>query len=148
MSVAALARLNNIPPHTKLKIGDRLTVPATRTARTVRPEPRPAQPKALSAPVASKTEARAKLPQRSPPPAPPQQPELASVATPQADPPASNQARSGNGGLSFRWPAKGRIITAFGPRTNGQTSDGINIALPEGTPVKAAEDGVVAYAGN
>jgi len=30
----------------------------------------------------------------------------------------------------------------------GQTNDGINIALPEGTPIKAAEDGVVAYAGN
>lgn len=148
MSVAALARLNNIPPHTKLKIGDRLTVPATRTAHTARPEPqRQAQPKALSAPV-SKTEARARLPQRSPPPATPQQPELASVATPQPDPPASNPVRSGNGGLSFRWPAKGRIIAAFGPRTNGQTNDGINIALPEGTPVKAAEDGVVAYAGN
>ncbi len=56
--------------------------------------------------------------------------------------------RAGNGSLSFRWPAKGRIIAGFGPKTNGQTNDGINIALPEGTPVKAAEDGVVAYAGN
>jgi murein DD-endopeptidase MepM/ murein hydrolase activator NlpD len=27
-------------------------------------------------------------------------------------------------------------------------NDGINLAVPEGTPVKAAEDGVVAYAGN
>ena len=34
------------------------------------------------------------------------------------------------------------------PTTNGQQNDGINIALPENTPVKAAEDGVVAYAGN
>ncbi len=44
----------------------------------------------------------------------------------------------------FRWPARGRIIQAFKPGGN----DGINIAVPEGTSVKAAESGVVAYAGN
>ena len=42
----------------------------------------------------------------------------------------------------------GRIIAGFGPKTDGQQNDGINLAVPEGTPVKAAEDGVVAYAGN
>jgi murein DD-endopeptidase MepM/ murein hydrolase activator NlpD len=149
MSLAELARLNNIPPHTKLKIGDRLTVPATRAAQAPRPEPQQsAQPKARSAPLVAKTENKAKVHRRPPPLESRQQPELASVATPQPDPPATNAVRSGNGGLSFRWPAKGRIIAAFGPRTNGQTNDGINIALPEGTPIKAAEDGVVAYAGN
>jgi len=45
---------------------------------------------------------------------------------------------------SFRWPAKGRIINAYGSSGN----EGINIAVPEGTPVKAAEDGTVAYAGS
>lgn len=44
----------------------------------------------------------------------------------------------------FRWPARGRIIQAFKQGSN----DGINIALPEGTSIKAAESGVVAYAGN
>jgi murein DD-endopeptidase MepM/ murein hydrolase activator NlpD len=43
---------------------------------------------------------------------------------------------------------RGRIITGFGPKTNGQQNDGINLAVPEGTSVKAADDGVVAYAGN
>jgi murein DD-endopeptidase MepM/ murein hydrolase activator NlpD len=47
----------------------------------------------------------------------------------------------------FRWPARGRIIASFG-ETNGVKNAGINIALPQGTPVKAAESGVVAYAGN
>ena len=46
----------------------------------------------------------------------------------------------------FRWPAKGRVIAGFGGKAGG--NDGINIALPEGTPVKAAEGGTVAYAGN
>jgi murein DD-endopeptidase MepM/ murein hydrolase activator NlpD len=40
------------------------------------------------------------------------------------------------------------VISGFGPKTSGQQNDGINIAVPEGTEVKAAEDGVVAYAGN
>jgi murein DD-endopeptidase MepM/ murein hydrolase activator NlpD len=44
----------------------------------------------------------------------------------------------------FRWPARGRVIQAFGAAGN----DGINIAVPEGTQVKAAEGGVVAYAGS
>jgi murein DD-endopeptidase MepM/ murein hydrolase activator NlpD len=43
---------------------------------------------------------------------------------------------------------RGRVITGFGPKPTGQQNDGINIAVPEGTPVKASEDGVVAYAGN
>jgi murein DD-endopeptidase MepM/ murein hydrolase activator NlpD len=49
---------------------------------------------------------------------------------------------------SFRWPVRGRVITGFGPKPNGLQNDGINVAVPEGTPVKSAEDGVVAYAGN
>jgi murein DD-endopeptidase MepM/ murein hydrolase activator NlpD len=44
----------------------------------------------------------------------------------------------------FRWPARGRIIQGF----NSGGNDGINISVPEGTQVKAAEGGVVAYAGN
>ena len=45
----------------------------------------------------------------------------------------------------FRWPAKGRVISGFGSK--GGNGDGIAIAVPEGTPVKAAEGGTVAYAG-
>ena len=44
----------------------------------------------------------------------------------------------------FRWPARGRIIQSF--KSGG--NDGINIAVPEGTSVKAAEGGVVAYSGS
>jgi murein DD-endopeptidase MepM/ murein hydrolase activator NlpD len=43
----------------------------------------------------------------------------------------------------FRWPVRGRIIQGF---ANG--GDGINIAVPEGTQVKAVEEGEVAFAGS
>jgi murein DD-endopeptidase MepM/ murein hydrolase activator NlpD len=45
----------------------------------------------------------------------------------------------------FRWPARGRVIAGFG--ANGG-NEGINIAVPEGTPVKATEAGTVTYAGS
>lgn len=48
----------------------------------------------------------------------------------------------------FRWPVRGRIIARFGPRGDGTHNDGISLAVPSGTRVRAAEDGVVAYAGN
>jgi len=46
----------------------------------------------------------------------------------------------------MRWPVRGRVISAFGG--GGADGDGIDIAVPEGTPVKAAENGVVIYAGS
>ncbi|MBL8704216.1 MAG: peptidoglycan DD-metalloendopeptidase family protein [Rhodospirillales bacterium] len=48
----------------------------------------------------------------------------------------------------FILPLDGRIISTFGPQAGGLSNDGINIAAPKGTPVKAAEHGVVVYAGN
>jgi murein DD-endopeptidase MepM/ murein hydrolase activator NlpD len=49
---------------------------------------------------------------------------------------------------SFRWPVKGRVISKFGSKPGGARNEGINIAVPEGTSVRAADGGVVAYAGN
>jgi murein DD-endopeptidase MepM/ murein hydrolase activator NlpD len=51
-------------------------------------------------------------------------------------------------GNSFRWPVKGRVISQFGARPDGGHNDGIDLAVPQGTSVKAAENGVVAYAGS
>jgi murein DD-endopeptidase MepM/ murein hydrolase activator NlpD len=49
---------------------------------------------------------------------------------------------------TFRWPVRGRIISSFGEKGDGGTNDGINVSVPEGTSVRASENGVVAYAGN
>lgn len=51
-------------------------------------------------------------------------------------------------GRGFVWPVRGDVVTEFGPIAKGQNNDGINIAAPRGTPIKAAENGVVAYVGN
>ncbi|HEV7415716.1 MAG TPA: M23 family metallopeptidase, partial [Tianweitania sediminis] len=47
----------------------------------------------------------------------------------------------------MRWPVRGRVIANFG-KSGGKAGDGIDIAVPEGTPVKAAENGVVIYSGD
>ncbi|MGN6375234.1 MAG: peptidoglycan DD-metalloendopeptidase family protein [Sphingomonas sp.] len=48
----------------------------------------------------------------------------------------------------FSWPVEGPVISPFGPGAAGVRNDGIQIAVPEGTPVRAAADGVVAYVGS
>ena len=58
---------------------------------------------------------------------------------------------AGPGGASggrFLWPVHGKIVSGYGPKEGGLFNDGINIAVKEGTPVVAADDGVVVYAGN
>ena len=69
------------------------------------------------------------------------QPDTAKPVAAAAPAPATDVA---DAAPEFRWPARGRVIQAFKAGTN----DGIDIALPEGTAVKAAEAGVVAYAGS
>ena len=61
-----------------------------------------------------------------------------------AAPMTSAEADAAGVAPEFRWPARGRIIEGFKAGGN----DGINIAVPEGTSVRAAESGVVAYAGD
>ncbi len=48
----------------------------------------------------------------------------------------------------FMQPVDGRIISGYGPKKDGLHNDGINIAAARGSPVKAAENGVVVYVGN
>jgi LysM repeat protein len=48
----------------------------------------------------------------------------------------------------FSWPIKGDVVSKFGPKSGGLYNDGINIKAKEGSDVKAAKEGVVAYVGN
>jgi murein DD-endopeptidase MepM/ murein hydrolase activator NlpD len=53
-----------------------------------------------------------------------------------------------SGTLAFAWPLSGPLISDFGTSGNGERNDGINIAVPAGTPIHAAAAGEVSYAGN
>ncbi|MGE7205928.1 peptidoglycan DD-metalloendopeptidase family protein [Sphingomonas sp. NPDC019816] len=48
----------------------------------------------------------------------------------------------------FVWPVEGRVVKRFGAGASGERNDGIKIAVPIGTPIKATADGVVAYVGD
>jgi murein DD-endopeptidase MepM/ murein hydrolase activator NlpD len=134
-SVAEIAKANNIPPYGKISIGDRLVIPGARIS-SAKPETEPAT--APTKPNGNKVAAGA---------APAQS---ASMVTQSADTPATETTAKATADATpgFRWPVRGRIIAGFGPKPNGQQNDGIDVAVPENTPIKAAEDGVVAYAGN
>lgn len=88
------------------------------------------------------------------PPKAPAMPNLPAETTAQAVPASATAAlddaadEASSDGKQFRWPVRGRIISGFGTKPNGEKNDGINLAVPEGTSVKAAEVGTVIYAGN
>ena len=133
--VMVLARANNISPDTRVKVGDHIIIPE------LGERPVPAAPRA-EAPVPAVSGSTV---------ATMESPHSARLATPSAPVAGDNPVKSAEAASdlpSFRWPVRGRIIAAFGPKPNGLQNDGINLAVPEGTPIKAAEDGVVAYAGN
>lgn len=72
--------------------------------------------------------------------------ELTPLSEPSCDAALANpQPRMGN---LFRKPVDGRTIAQFGPQKDGTVHEGITISVPKGTPVKAAENGVVAYVGD
>lgn len=60
---------------------------------------------------------------------------------------ASVKAPETSGVARLRMPVQGRVVTAFKARENGRPNDGIDIAVPKGTSVRAAENGVVIYSG-
>ena len=173
-----LARMNGLAAPYVLQVGQKLMLPAASasaaavagaappppaiTASAPVPAPAPPLPSVSSAPL-------------PPPPAAPQvvsvspnaapavaapAPILPAAAAPPVSAPISAPtqtaalptaplpappAQSGHG---FIWPLKGEVILEYGTTGHGQHNDGINIAAARGTPVMAAESGVVAYAGN
>ncbi len=147
--VAELAKANHLDQTAKLSLGMKLTVPGAKSA-SVAPAPQPVAA-APAQPVATVAAPATKLASAG---GPPQSARLASATTNIVEEKPVVEAVSvkpseATGALpTFRWPVRGKVITSYGAKTNGKSNDGINLAVPEGTPVKAAEDGVVAYSGN
>jgi murein DD-endopeptidase MepM/ murein hydrolase activator NlpD len=148
--VSAIATANKISTQTRLKIGDKLVIPGVRVASP--PVAQPAPPAAASRHPTPASVAAPKIAQAAPPKAAAEPTSKARIHAAVSDTAgtsgASPTAEVTGSAPTFRWPVRGRVIAGFGPKTSGQQNDGINLAVPEGTPIKAAEDGVVAYAGN
>ncbi|CAH1667411.1 peptidoglycan DD-metalloendopeptidase family protein [Chelatococcus asaccharovorans] len=114
-----------------------LTAPSKTAAKPAAPEVKPTQ---AAAPAAAAKSAAA-LAQAAKPAASQQ----VAVAQPTEPETTGSIPKPGASANEFRWPARGRVIQGFGGRGG---NEGINIAVPEGTPVKAAEGGTVAYSGS
>jgi murein DD-endopeptidase MepM/ murein hydrolase activator NlpD len=143
VSPFAIADLNKLPRDKALSVGQELSIPASGRSPVVAQkeitEPVKDQEAIADseAPVPDDQKVAATKPKRltlpKEEPAPKQVAEIPADAGP---------------GLSMRWPVKGKVISEYGAKPNGLKNEGINIAVPEGTSVRAAESGVVAYAGN
>ena len=59
---------------------------------------------------------------------------------------AGEAVPKGTGIATYRWPANGAVVVGFGQADGDSISEGIDISVPVGTPIKAAENGVVVYA--
>jgi murein DD-endopeptidase MepM/ murein hydrolase activator NlpD len=141
VSPQAIASANSLTLSTQLRVGQQVRIPgAGNPIANTAPQTVPAQPvRRVETPPAVQTTQNETAPQ----------PENVGMVRPNTPPSVNAEAPAApNAAPSFRWPVRGRIISAYGRKPNGQQNDGINLSVPEGTPIRAAEDGVVAYAGN
>ena len=128
VDMASLTSLNRIPQPYTIKVGEKLQVPSRTPTRTATAETsgsglplaRPLPGAVASAPATTTSPSVAKDPLPAPP------------------------AAAG----AFEWPVQGKVLSSFGPKANGLHNDGVNIAAEIGAPVRAAQNGVVAYSGN
>ncbi|MEI8178999.1 LysM peptidoglycan-binding domain-containing M23 family metallopeptidase [Aestuariivirga sp.] len=162
VSPYAIADANGLPHTAQLVLGQKVRIPAGGDAAAKVAAAKPAAPKTTTAaagtmPAATgeegtgeKTAANAAAPAPEPIPGSDQTAD-ASATTPPAATDPGQQVQEGApiaGAPGMRWPVRGKIISGFGPKANGLKNEGINIAVPEGTSIRAAADGVVAYSGN
>jgi murein DD-endopeptidase MepM/ murein hydrolase activator NlpD len=68
--------------------------------------------------------------------------------TPVSKPAVKNTIPVNGANLAFVWPVQGKIISRFGPKTDGLSNDGINIAAHAGDPIYATASGEVVYMGS
>jgi murein DD-endopeptidase MepM/ murein hydrolase activator NlpD len=143
ITIRELAAANSMTPETPLKVGMKLTVPSRAAAGTkVATLGQVAPAASAPAPVKPAPTLQSVRPAEQPAAS-------ARIAAPAAEATADEPGPAAAAGMpSFRWPLRGRVTTNFGSKTAGGASDGIDLAVPEGTAVRAADDGVVAYAGN
>ena len=138
-----LKAANNLSA-SSIRIGQALKIPNGAPADTIKTASIPAQkvdPKPVQPAAAQQTASVQPAPYKAP------------VATQTVDDvekksDVSSAAPESTGIGKYRWPVRGQVIASYGANVNGNRNDGIDISVPQGTPIKAAENGVVIYAGN
>lgn len=138
-----LAVMNNISAPFTLSVGQKLKVPnlASAPVRTAAPVSQPVMHPTTSAPSAAKTQTGAAT-GKAPAQTKPTKQKISS------DPTKKLPAIAARSSSKFSWPVRGKILSHYGAKSGGLFNDGINISAARGTAVSAAENGVVAYAGN
>jgi murein DD-endopeptidase MepM/ murein hydrolase activator NlpD len=75
----------------------------------------------------------------------PPSPSLLPSPSPLPQPPALAAAPAP---AHWQWPVEGAVVESFGQKSEGIANEGLRIAAPEGSPIKAAQAGEVAFVGN
>ena len=168
VALAELGRANDLEEPYAIRAGQRLRIPGDASACCAAPAVAPARVtmNALEPPAAESepslgadalpaTVVRPATAARPATPAAIETPPAVARPAPRPQPVALRQeprelapapvARTGG---KFHWPVEGPILARFGPREGVGRNDGINIGAQVGAPVRAAENGVVVYAGN
>jgi len=136
---STIADLNDIQPPYVLRNGQRLLLPSAAQTAQMTPEQR-AQAFNLDIDDLA-TGSEPALASNAAPKAP--------TATPRKPLPKDEPVETpANFSGRFQWPLSGAIIGRFGPAGDGRRNDGINISAERGEEIRAAADGVVAYAGS
>jgi len=145
-SVDAIKRVNNMSGDT-VRLGQKLIIPGLSDEKVTTASAKPLDPirtSSVQTAPARKTEVKkAEVKEYTPPK---QATETGAIRKIEAE--VTAKAPDSTGVNTMRWPVQGRVINAFGSNDGGRPNDGIDISVPQGTPVKAAENGVVIYAGD
>lgn len=151
-----LAVMNDLVPPFRLTVGQKLRVPNLEAAAAVKKTESSSEYGTPKKAVAGKDGAPTNIPVSAEGAAnnhvPKQSVAQKTQSTPKtkisSDPKKKLPVIAARSSSKFSWPVRGKILSGFGAKPNGLVNDGINIAASRGTTVKAAENGVVAYAGN
>lgn len=161
VSVAELKHANGMKAGDGVRIGQALVLPHSAVAAadpvktaSIEPQKVSAKPGAIPAAEPATAKQAPKVAAHADAPTDGAKPQVVASASPSqsindaAKSDAQADAPEATGIGKYRWPVRGAVIAGYGANVNGSRNDGIDISVPEGTPVKAAENGVVIYAGN
>lgn len=122
VDITTLSKVNHLQTPYSLSVGQRLLLPASVSSQATSNVSTPTPKSGTASSV--KIAATRNLPQEM------------------YTPPAKNRK------AKFAWPVNGTVISGFGNLGSGRKNDGINIKASLGTAVKAADSGIIAYAGS